>query len=265
MRILLFLLILSEHLIAGSGPAGGDARPFGMGDAYTGLAEGVWTVNFNPSGLASLESGQVSFFFDPAPFGLNELSKLGLGAAYPLGSIVFGISTERYGCTLYREFKGRLSVAAARGDLRMGVNLAYYSVSIKNYGSAGTFCVDAGVLIPLCKYLQWGASIFNANTPSIGISSEELPEVFSTGFCARPLEGLRIVLDVRKEVAFGPSIRGGFEYLIEGILALRGGMSGEPAQISGGVGIFSPHIRADYGFSQHQVLGWTHVFSVTIL
>ncbi|MBI1807623.1 MAG: hypothetical protein HYR76_11285 [Ignavibacteria bacterium] len=240
------------------------ARPAALGNAYVALSDDAWAIFFNVGGLSQLSSREVSCCYSPQPFGLSELSTVGAAVVLPTHTGVVGIGVRRYGYEMYREVSTSLSYSNTLSGMDVGVSVCYHSVSIKNYGSAGTIGLDAGAMIRIASGWRWGISMKNLNAPRIGISKENLPQSFSTGVMYSPSVDVRLMLDVQKEVLFDPSPRFGFEYWLIDAVAFRGGVSDTPSQFSGGVGIRYGIFCFDYAFTTHQELGGTHQVSVTI-
>jgi hypothetical protein len=69
---------------------------------------------------------------------------------------------------------------------------------------------------------------------------------------------------LKKEIGFNPSLRIGVEYSIIDFLVLRLGVSNEPETYSGGIGVITDFIRADYSLTSHTYLGLTHQFGLII-
>ena len=265
MRQISILILLTTRVAFGGFELGdGGARAKALGNAYLGLADDVWSIYFNVGGLASLSKNEVSFFYSPRQFGMSELS-YSLGAlAIPTGFGVVGLGARRYGFDLYREFSGTISYANTVSGAGIGVSFNYHTVTIRSYGSAGTIGIDIGVLIPVMSQVRWGISAKNINGPTVGSSSEKLPQTFSTGIAYFPIENLSLAFDYQKETRFDASPRFGFEYHPIDAVAFRAGVSDEPSQYSGGLGIRYSAFQVDYAFTAHQELGWTHAASVTI-
>ncbi|MDI6766644.1 MAG: hypothetical protein QME52_07465 [Bacteroidota bacterium] len=263
-KICLIFLLFTKQAAGGFERTEMGARPAGCGNAYVGIADDVSAIFYNVGGLANLKYKQLSIFYSPQPYGLSELSFGGVACGLPTSYGVFGISFRRYGFELYRELSGSLAYSNIITGIHLGINLNYHTVTISNYGSAGTIGIDIGILLPLMDVMRLGISLKNVNSPTIGRSSEKLPQSFTTGIAYLPFENLCLMLDVYKETSFEPSPRFGFEYWIVDAVGLRGGFCNEPASYSSGIGIRYSFFQIDYGVSIQPVLGWTHSFSVTI-
>jgi len=261
-RLGIILALIVESGYAGFERTNAGSRPQALGGAVVGLSDEVWSIFYNPAGIFRLSGYQISCFYAPQPFGLTELSTSAFAGTVPMKFGAIGISIRRYGFEFYRENSFSLAYANNIAGLYCGVNLNYHTVSIKNYGSSGTFGLDIGILTPLTADVSLGAAIKNINSPTIGISREKLPQSFSTGIAYKPVESMILVAAIQKESSFTPAVQFGFEYWIVEAVAIRGGITNEPVQYCGGIGVRLHVFRIDYGFSIHQELGMTHSISL---
>jgi len=113
------------------------ARPIGMGNAYTALADDVNAIYYNPAGLAQLDECQFTSGYGKLYWGLDDGSNLGsgfVGYAHPLyhwGTL--GVGWLNFGLQgLYRENSFILSYGnTLKKKLLAGLNLKLLS---KKYG-----------------------------------------------------------------------------------------------------------------------------------
>jgi len=113
------------------------ARPIGMGNAYTALADDVNAIYYNPAGLAQLDESQFTSGYGKLYWGLDDGSSLGsgfVGYAHPLyhwGTL--GVGWLNFGLQgLYRENSFILSYGnTLKKKLLAGLNLKLLS---KKYG-----------------------------------------------------------------------------------------------------------------------------------
>lgn len=240
------------------------ARIRALGGAFVGLADDVWAISLNPAGGASLDIPAISTSYLPQRFGLTELRELMFAAIYPAKIGTFGVAGRQFGFELYREFTASVSYARSAAILNFGVTINYHSVKIQNYGSAGTFSGDVGLLLPVLKVLNVGIAAKNINAANVGESEERLPQIFIAGLSYSPISTLTLVFDYQKELRFPISIRSGIEYWVIPEIAVRGGFSDEPASYSAGLGVRYSFVELAYAFSTHSVLGLTHQGTVTL-
>lgn len=207
----------------------------------------------------------MSLFYVPQPFEIKELSHGAVSYVEPTSFGTFAVSGSRLGFELYRETR----IAVSYGDefvktVKAGVNLNYYSVSIQNYGSAGTIGIDVGLLIDISDEICWGFAAFNLNAPKIGAAKEKLPQVFSTGITFAPVSEAIIAASIVKDVRFPAELHMGVEYSLLEMIALRAGTTSDPNTLNAGIGIKYSFAQFDYAFSSHGELGVTHQFSLSL-
>ncbi|HEV8538113.1 MAG TPA: hypothetical protein VGR15_04225 [Bacteroidota bacterium] len=259
-----FIVIGFQTAFGGFGQRDAGARAIALGGAYVGLANDVWSLRCNAGGLSQLTTNEASFFYSPQPFGLRELSFAEAAIALPTSIGVIGLSGTASGFSLYRELTASIAFARSISGVGVGAAMTYYSVTIKNYGAANTFGIDAGVHVQIVPGLRSGIAVKNINRPTIGVAREPLPQRFSIGLGYTPIQSMTLVADYQKEAGFNPSTSIGFEYWVMESLGLRGGISEEPPQSSAGVSVKHAFLQFDYAFSHHQDLGWSHHGSITV-
>jgi len=241
------------------------ARAVGLNGAYTSLSDNSLAIFYNPAGLGQMKYRELSVFYSPAPFGLTELSTAALTYAEPFKFGTFGLGIKNYGYELYREINVLLSYGGKYKDrIFYGLNLNYYNLNIKNYNSASSFGIDAGLMAYLTKYLKWGFFGKNVTGSTIGITREKIAQVYRTGFTVTPRNDLNLIIEAEKDVKYPLSVRGGLEYRIMDYVVLRGGIGSEPAAITGGIGFNYKIFQIDYALYQSPDLGLTHQGTLTI-
>jgi hypothetical protein len=263
--ILLLLVILNYTAIAGFEKTEIGSRANALCGAFCGLSDDSWSVFSNVGGLSQVKQNEISFFISPQPFGLSELSVSAAVVSFTTNFGVIGLAGRKYGFDLYREFTFITSYAKMVSPaLGVGINFNYYSVSIEKYGTAGSIGLDVGVIIHIFEKLRSGFFAKNIKIPTIGISKEKLPQSFTSGIAYMPEENIRLLFDYNKEIGFDASPKFGFEYQIINSVTLRCGVSNQPVQYAGGIGICYTVFQVDYSFSSHQDLGITHEVSFII-
>ena len=263
-KTIVLLLMVSAAAFGGFEQTEISPRARAMGGSYVGLANDVWAIFFNAGGLATMTQSEVSFLYAPEQFGLGELAYSAGAVLIPTNLGAIGFAARRYGFELYREISGTIAYGHKISNIGIGVVLNYHTVAIEHYGSAGTFGIDIGAKVNFSTQVSWGISAKNINSPTIGVSQEPLPQIFSSGIAYHPGEDFSLTFDFQKEIGFDPSPKFGFEYWMIPQFAFRGGVAGEPTLYSGGIGVKFSAFQIDYAFSSHQNLGWTQEASLTI-
>jgi hypothetical protein len=246
------------------GPPRG-ARIMGLGGASSGLTGEIWSIPANPASAGTIRERSFAVSITPNPFGIPELTRADAAFLEPFAPGSLAVTASVFGSDLYRE--SEFSCAAGGALFKrfvVGVSLTWYVLSIRDYGSAWTVGVTAGVLIPFTDRLCIGLGIRNVNAPVIGAVREPLPQAMHLGFGYHPLPALLIAADIEKDVRFPPHLAVGFEFMPVEALHLRGGTTLEPATYSAGLGLRTAVLRLDYAFSTHPELGRSHTFSVAL-
>ena len=140
----------------------------------------------------------------------------------------------------------------------------YHSISIKNYGSKGTFVFNIGAIAKLNDQIGFGFAVNNVTRSTITNESNDIPTVIWLGTDLKFVNDLVFSAAIKKEIGFNPSIRLGTEYSMLDFLKLRIGASNEPNTYSGGIGIIYEIVQVDYAFFSHPDLGLTHQFGLII-
>lgn len=279
-------------ILTAAGPAAGDefaggvagewlsrwtgARTVGMGGAYVAWAQEPIGVLWNPAGLSRMDQNEVHFetarlFEETAVHGISfavpgrtlpsfGLSVLSLRSGEfektndlnePLGTFNEGDLAFLFSAS--KSFSPRLSV---------GTNLKLVRQSIDEFAGSG-FGVDLGVLWNVTQRIRLGASVQNIAGPGIRLreTRETWPTEVRGGFAVPILRGRGLVsAEVHHVPGPGTSVRGGTEYWVHPVMALRFGYENAP---TGGFSYrVSPDARFDYGMTTHD-LGITHRFGIS--
>ena len=250
------------------------ARPMGMAGAFTGIADDVNAIYWNPAGLRVVEKLE-AMGMTTRLFGLKELTYYLFGAMVPTKKIgAFGLSHSQFGCSEYKEIETIFSSGQSLGTgVYFGFNVKILSIKIKGastsseYGSASAFGLDVGALADIGSKFRLGVMAVNLNSPRLGTCSEDLAQMIRVGVSFRLLSGYTTSLDLllpMSSIMAEPEIRAGFEAIIGRNLTLRAGVENEPARFTGGLGFQWNIFGFDYAFLSHPFLNSQHQFSFTL-
>ena len=286
-------------LAAGAGQAaytflkiGTDARAEGMGGAYTGLADGLGALTYNPAGLGSLAPKQfmatynnwltdIQSGFIAGIWGLGETDRIGVAAQYvdygtfraadaqgdPLSP--FGASDFALALSWARPIQSRSAI---------GASVRFITESIGNQSSSA-FAVDLGFLYRMPdERTRIGVTVRNAGFQMTAFgegAKDKLPVTGVVGF-SHQLRGTPVlfVLDAMKsyDSKLGAAI--GAEISALNPLLLRAGYNTLGGQIdtgtstdklsglSLGAGFTRSRVTIDYAFGFMSKLGSTHRFTL---
>ncbi len=259
---LIFFLGFSTSIISQFNPG---AKQISLANSDVALANDVFTLFNNPSGLAQLNWREVGVYYSPAPFGLTELANgyVAYHEPFSFGSLAIGGMT--YGFDLYRESKVILGYSYNYDNkFFAGVSFNYHNYSIQNYGSTGTIYFNLGGLVYLLNELRWGFLVNNINRATIADIDDQIPMVLATGFSFDILNNFSLNAALEKDIRYSPSVQFGVDYEIIEYLALRLGGSNQPSRFTAGVGINYSIFSLDYAFFSHPDLGMTHQAGVIL-
>jgi hypothetical protein len=242
------------------------ARLIALGGASSGISGEIWAIPANPAIAGTIRERTLSVSTTPELFGLEELSSVDLVFVQPFKPGSLAVTGSVFGSDLYRETGASLSAGwPLSRKFEVGLSLTVYSLNIRNYGSAWTLGVTAGVLVHLSEILSLGLAADNLNGPAIGAVREPLPQTMHAGLSYQPQPCFLIAADVTKDLQFPAGFSMGFEYAPIEALLLRGGTTLNPSTYSAGIGVRTAIVRLDYAFSAHPDLGLSHSFSISLV
>jgi hypothetical protein len=251
--ILLFAQIGSSHFFG--------ARNESLANAVT-ADDSSNAVFHNPAGLSTVKNAVLISTFQK-PYGLKDLQSGALACIIPTHSNVFGISLNYTGITQYSE--QNIGLAYSKKffpKLSAGLRLNGNIVNAREYGNHFSFTFDMGINALIFKDLNIGFYIENPISRPIS-EGERTPSVFRLGAVYRISEKVKTLIDIEKNILYAPSYKMGLEYVASPNIALRGGFSTQPVQMSFGIGFhWLKNWIIDCALSSHTVLGLTPAASL---
>lgn len=275
--IFAFLLFYFSILSLGYGAfeeKGAGVRPLGMAGAFTGVADDVNAIYWNPAGLELVKEVE-AMTMTTRLFGLKDLTYYLFGTVVPTKKIgTFGLSYSQFGCSEYRESQTIISSGQSLGNgIYFGFNVKIMSLKIKGasanseYGRASAFGLDVGALADISSKFRLGIMAMNLNSPRLGSSPENLAQMIRVGASFQPLSGYITSLDLHlpmSSIMVEPEIRAGFEVVLSRNFTLRVGIGNDPARFTGGFGFRWNIFKFDYAFLSHPFLNGQHLFSFSL-
>lgn len=229
---------------------GNGARPIGLGNAYCALADDVYTVYYNPAGLAKIRRAEVASDYGRLYAGLDDGSNLGnsfLGYAQPLKNNNGGIGFGYLNFSLtgfYEENTFIFSYArSVSKPISLGVNFKilqkivgqdmYTRIDpVFDYGNRSSktgYSFDVGSLYDINSKLSLALSFKNVNQPDMifyptqQVKESIVPCEIRGGMAYR--EGsLNIATDVSLKEKDLKVYTGAEKWLTDRTFALRGGL-----------------------------------------
>lgn len=260
------------------------SRAVGMGSAYTGIADDVSAMYWNPAGLSKIKQRQITGMYNSW---LEDVTHQYLGYAGPLRKkSVFGIGitylnvgditkTDVSGNANLGTFNSRdiaLGLSYARivtTRISIGLTAKYISQELEEESASGYAC-DIGTLIKIRNNLDMGIVVQNMGSSMKFVSeSDELPLNVKAGFGYKPVSSVLVGLDVSVPNDDDTYISTGVEYnfMFQNIsIAPRVGYNSQ-ADLGGahaGIGFNFANLDFDFAYAGFGELGDTYQVSFTV-
>jgi hypothetical protein len=251
-------------LIAGIDNNGRGAKAIGLANALVAVADNPWALYYNPAGLSSLRSFELSVFYLPQQFGLTELQTVSLATGLPTSFGTVAAAAEQFGFELYRETQISLGMGKAIDwGISGGFSVHLTRISIDHYGAAQAVTLDIGLVAQLQQPVQLGFGFRNLLGAVLGTSTDRLPQVFSLGVGYMPVKDVTAIVEGEKDIRYPLVVKAAVEQRFLDLLALRAGVSNNPDKFSMGIGIRYSPLEFSYAGYSHAQLGWTHQIEIT--
>ncbi|MBI4422203.1 MAG: PorV/PorQ family protein [Elusimicrobia bacterium] len=267
------------------------ARPIGLGEAFTAVADDLNAQSLNPAGLSQLVNREL--YLSHAELAAGTVFD-GLSYGQPLsrdrGTLAAGVTRLSHGAIAGRDAQGRpsgdytaadMAVQLAYGATLPGVGMlgvnAKYLESKLAYASARGMAFDVGLLRRSRGPWAFGAAARNlGNGLRFADRTDELPLTVAVGATARLAGALMVSAELSHRARSGGVAAGvGSEYSLLPSLVVRGGYrsglreTGPSASgfAAGGLGMgFGIRMRKatfDYSFTPQGSLGQSQRVSVS--
>lgn len=262
-RIIIFILLV--FCLKSYAQIKPGAKQIALSHSDVAYANDAFALFNNPAGLAQQNWREFSIYYSPSPFGLKQLSNNSAVYHEPTNFGSFAIAYSNYGFELYKENSFFVSYSTnISKNIFLGTTFSYRNLSIKNYGSDNTLTILLGGIAYLTPDLRFGFAIDNITHSSFGNSENQIPMIFDLGLSYSLLSKLVINAAIEKEIDNNASLRVGIDYEIIKYLNLRIGAMNEPSSFSAGIGVNYSLFEIDYAVFNHQDLGFTHQFGISL-
>lgn len=270
-------------------------RPVAMGGAFTGAADDVNAIMYNPAGLAQLKKIEVTLMHS---FWLQSIFYDYIAVGYPVGEIgTFALSfvyvnsggipkTDILGADLGEFLANDINFNLGYGtninkDLSLGITIKVFNESIDTTGAFGFAADVAGIYKLPVKDLQIGIVAQNLG-PKFGFGEAFwLPIMFKVGLSYTGIRNMMLNLDYMQPIETYGILSFGMEYWYRDLLAVRLGYRFQgkmdlnewyenysgPDIMAGlvlGAGVKINMIEIDYAYRQFGVLENTHRLGLTL-
>lgn len=269
----------------------GSAAGAGAGGAQAAVTQSMWSHQYNPAGLASVDQLGAGFAYgNPGSYGFAGNSMFTV--AYPLngtfGTVSFHgdiLAVKNGDVVLSSETAIGVSHAFflqkdLRSSLSVGYSLNYFNVSYGqsagnsgdgsdgiDLGSVSGLGLDVGLRAALRDRVWMGVFLKNVNAPKLGngLTESEAARKIAASIGYMPYYGLATSFQIEKVLGGDIQYKGGMDYQINELFNLRAGISSYPSQLTMGFGLTKSVFHFDYAFVSHPVLQGTHFFTLEIV
>jgi len=256
---------------------GGGARPAGMGEAFSALADDASAISWNPAGLGRLDAGSVVAMYESSA---TDRSASYLAGATPMGGGVIGaaISVVSYGTYEVRDEAGAMSFTDSLTDSAAVVAWAWENPAWVGSASWGGISLEvvkdaaggslvggsAGWSVAWSPRLSTAIVIQHAGPKVDGFG---LPMTGKAGAAYGVMSGLNLAVDAGYGLGEGElQASAGVEWSFLKIVTLRGGYRwlsqdqalGGMTGVAAGAGIKLGGLRIDYAYQPFGELATSH-------
>lgn len=257
---------------------GRGVRVRGMGDTFTGVADDINAVSYNPAGLGQFEQGEIYLTYNNY-YNLDLLNTFYFSIASPgIAHGTFCFSYKKLGVGEKVKFMGEYSESLYNvsygvevvENIYAGANAKLLRINHDNKASAISY--DAGLLFRTWeKHLSIGAIVKNLNTPKMtwdDQTEENIDYLLRAGIGIRPNNNLLIAADLDDINLEDYNFHVGAEYwFINRTIAPRVGLAylqNNNIVLNVGGSVRYRYLRVDYAFEKHNELGYDHLFGVLV-
>ena len=210
----------------------------------------------NPANLMLNNDLTFTAFYSPAPYGLSELAIRATGISYTSKYGAFAAGFHHYGFELYKEQRYAFSYAnCIAKNFYMGISAIYYNVSIKNYGTTGTFYFNLGLNYRILESIRIACLIINPTRASLSGYSNELPVVLKMGADIEINNSFTFCTALAKEGNFDTAYSFGLISHIFSFINLYTGYRNYPSSYSCGITLYHFQAAITYSIYSHEYLG----------
>ncbi len=237
------------------------ARSAGLGYASATLHD-EWSIFNNVGGLSKVDQPITSFAYEARP-GLIGANRMAAALSSPLKTGVAGFGLFRFGDDLYSEqvISGGYSNQFGIASLGLAVNYIQYRAD--GFGIKNAVSLNFGGVAQITPQISAGAYILHLNQPRLSRFDEErLPTKLVAGLGFKPSEKFLLAVELEKDLAYDPVVKGCMEYLADKKVYFRTGFNLHPIAAFFGWGFLIKRMKIDYAFQYNSLLGATHHASV---
>ena len=222
----------------------------------TAAIKDTWNTSANIAAVAQRQKTIVAINYLRYSFN-NELSNQGIAVVFPLKNTIIGLSAQRYGFTVYNEFKTGVAVTKNFGQkLAIGIQGNYHQIQIKQYGSTKGYSINVGFYYQLNPQIALGFYSTNLMQQHYQNTAIEIPSSLHFGTSYQVSEKLLMASTISKVLQGKTEGNLGLEYQMLQKFALRTGLSLIPLKQYAGLGFSHKKLNIDLAVENDKYLGF---------
>lgn len=239
------------------------AKEIAMSNSTVAEDNNIFSILYNPSGIAIDSTRKFGIFFSPSPFGLKELRNSFATFTEPFGNFSISVGYKNYGFELYKENQVYIgSAVKLLPNFRLGISFSINSLSIKKYGQSNYFSCNLGNIIKIDESLNVAYSIRNIYLSQYDEAVKK-PLALEGGVAFHKYDFI-LTASLLKETNYNFSYSLGADYRIIRYINIRAGFRNYPNSFSFGVGVNYSLVSFNYAGFNNMNLGLTHQIDIIL-
>lgn len=225
-------------------------------EAFNPFEADAFSVAANPSLSASLKKFTIGIY-NERRYLIKGLDNYLLSAALPLKHGGLALSVKHFSSGAFRQSEAAIAYAKNLGQVDIGAQFNYHTLSIDGYGNASAIVIDAGTVWRITDQLQVVAGIYNASGARLDKMNEKLAYETTCAFGYKVSAQLFLLLEITKQENKPVNIRTGLQYNPANDIIIYAGMEAATGQPYGAFSFQWKHYRLLMSVRFHQQLGIT--------
>lgn len=173
--------------------------------------ETAFAAAANPSRSASLKKFSIGIY-NERRYLINGLDNYLLCGGMPLNNGGLAFSIKRFSAGAFKQSEAGLAYAKKLGQVDVGAQFNYHSLSIDGYGKASVIVADVGTLWRVTEQLQIIAGIYNISGARLNKLNEKLAYETRCAFGYKVSTQLFLLLQIAKQESKPVNVQAGLQY-----------------------------------------------------
>ncbi|WP_156152279.1 hypothetical protein [Flammeovirga sp. OC4] len=193
------------------------------------------------------------------------LSTFGFSSILPTRKFHLSASFQKFGDADFNEQSIVLGVGKKIGIVRLGGSLNFYQVGGETIRRLNAMTFNFGINTILSEYIILSFHGHNILNESYAVDELQIPisSVYRFGIAYKMDQSIHLSTQIEKEMDQLLTSRSTISYQLTDLFKIYSGITFPSVRIGAGSQLNYKHWIFDYAFQVHQVLGWTHAFSLS--